>query len=103
MKLHTHVARLIHLNPHYVENGLIGGLTILLETGITDSQESKKHEFLVTLLVFVCLTKYIAHRHRAFLPLRALLGYVFAHAPNAKNVFMQELEKSCPELKNALT
>jgi hypothetical protein len=102
MELKAHVQMLVDLNPLSINPEMGQGLTLLLQSAINVSRTSMEHELLVDLLNVTCLMSFIFHGRAALLPLRALVGHVLAECPKAKDLFVQALTKSCPELRNAL-
>lgn len=102
MKLGVHIQLLVNLDPFYISEKRGESFTRLFEIAIFESKVFGMHVFLADLLHVMCLLVFIYHGQKALLPLRALVGHVLAECPKAKDMFMRELEKSCPEFKNAL-
>lgn len=102
MDLGKHIQQLVDRNPFWENQPLARQLPELFEIAIQDSQIRGDHAFLKTLLVLLCLRTYIAHGVYALLPLRALVGHVFARCPNARETFDKALQKSCLRLHLAL-
>lgn len=103
MDLRPHIEQLVDRNPLFVNNAIGQNLPALFEIAMHDSQRRGEHEFLKTLLLFLCLMTYISHKEYALLPLRALVGHVLALCPDVKESFDKALRESCPRLHTALS